>query len=220
MNMAWKATVATLLLVPLVSATAPLGMSLGFGHFQLETAAVPRVSGRGGATDWHTYWNDEYRFQIKYPPNFDLAKEPNTLVASGAVVTFTPASDPSIDRTGAKTNLIAFSVTVGVADCSVAPSQRSVSCLPCTPEHRLDGHDAHHTCFAGCYSAEGAVGNRYEKLSYVTHRGDRHYEIALFVHSGSPGCYAPGAIKVFDPAEVTRLFQTMVGTFLPETSGS
>jgi len=41
------------------------------------------------------------------------------------------------------------------------------------------------------------------------------YEIVLFIHSGNPDCYSPGVIAVFDRAKITRLFETIVDTFLP-----
>jgi hypothetical protein len=206
----WRATVVAFLLVPLVVLS---GMAPSFDHSQL---GVLQGSGQSDTTDWYTYRDDEHGFQIKYPPDFDLAEDANVLVASEAVVTFIPAYDPSIDGTGAKTNLIAFSVTVGVTDCLVAPSQGGVVCLAYPPEHELNRpRNVGPTCFVKSYSSEGAAGNRYEKFSYFTDCGDSRYEIALFVHSGNPGCYSADAITIFNPAEIACLFEMMVATFLP-----
>ena len=216
MRMDWRAVVVASLLVPLVGMTTLPVMSQGFECSQHEMPAALRAPGERGATDWHTYRNGEHGFQIEYPPDFDMAADANVLVASGAVITFVPAFAPSIDGSGGKTNLIAFSVTIGVTDTRGAPSPEGASCLADTPEHGLDRRlDAGGIRFAKRYFSEGAVGNRYEKLSYLTDCGDRRYEIALFVHSGSPWCYASGAITIFDPVEITDLFETMVGTFRP-----
>jgi len=211
-----KGAIVALLLVLLASTTAPSGMASGLDYSQFEVSKVLGTSGWSDTPDWYTYRNDEYGFQIKYPPDFNLAEDANALVASGAVVTFIPAYNPSIDRTGAKTNLIAFSVTIGVTDSPVAPPQRSAFCLAYAPEHELNGlSDGSHTRFAKSYFSEGAVGNRYETFSYLADCGDKCYEIALFVHSGNPGCYPTDAVTIFDAAEIALLFETMVGTFLP-----
>lgn len=212
----WRAAFVAFLLVLLVGTATLSGMAPSFDYSQSDVLAMMRVSGWGDTTNWHTYRNDECGFQVKYPPDFDLATDANTLVASGAVVTFIPTSDPSIDGAGAKTNLCGFSVTIGVTDAPVAPSQQGASCLAYAPEHGLNGQrDVGLIRFAKRYSSEGAAGNRYEKLSYLTDCGDRRYEIALFVHSGNPGCYSSGAITIFDSTEIARLFETMVSTFLP-----
>ncbi len=211
----WGAAVAAFLLVPLVGMATLMGMASSFDQSQFETLRALWVSDRNNTVNWSTYWNDEHGFQIKYPPHFDLAEDANALVVSGAVVTFIPSYDPSIDGTGAKTNLIAFSVTVGVTDCLAAPPQGGVVCLASASEHELNRpRNVGPTCFAKSYSSEGAAGNRYEKISYFTDCGDSCYEITLFVHSGNPGCYAPDAITIFNPAKIARLFETMVSTFL------
>ena len=208
-----RAAIVAFLLVLLIGAATLSSVAPDFDHPQVE---VLQVSSRSNTADWHTYRNDKHGFQIKYPPDFDLAKEANTLVALGAVVTFIPTYDPMIDGTGAKTNLIAFSVTISVTDSPMAPTQRSAFCPAYVPEPGLNGlRDVGHTRFAKSYSSEGAVGNRYERFSYLMDWGDGRYEIALFVHSGNPGCYAPDDITIFDPAEIARFFETMAGTFLP-----
>jgi len=211
-----RVAIVALLLVPLIGTATPSSVTLGFDCSQFEVIEVLGTSGWSDTPDWHTYRNNEYGFQIKYPSDFDLAEDANALVASGAVVTFIPAYNTSIDGTGAKTNLLAFSVTIGVTDSPAASPRRSAFCLAYASEHELDGpHDVGHTRFAKSYFSEGSAGNRYERFSYITDCGDRRYEIALFVNSGNPGCYTADAITIFDPAEIALLFETMVSTFLP-----
>lgn len=211
-----RAAIVALLLVLLIGTATPSGMTPGYDYPQFKVLEVLGTSGWRDTPDWQTYSNDEYGFQIKYPPDFNLAEDANALVASGAVVTFIPAYIPSIDGTGAKTNLIAFSVTIGVTDSPVALGQRSAFVLSCALEHEVNGpRDGGHTRFVKSYYSEGAAGNRYEKLSYLADCGDKRYEIVLFVHSGNPGCYSTDAITIFDPAEIACLFEMMVATFLP-----
>ena len=208
-----RGAIVAILLLLLVGRATLSSIAPGFDYPQLE---VLQVSSRSNTADWHTYRNDKHGFQIKYPPDFNLAKEANTLVALEAVVTFIPAYDPTIDGTGAETNLIAFSVTIGVTDSPGAPTQRSAFCQAYVPEPGLNGpRDVSLTRFTKSYSSEGAVGNRYERFSYFMDCGDSRYVIALFVHSGNPGCYPPDAITIFDSARIARFFETMVGTFLP-----
>ncbi|MFC2108710.1 hypothetical protein ACFLS5_04525 [Candidatus Bipolaricaulota bacterium] len=211
-----RGAIAAFLLVLLVGAATLSSTAPDLDYSQFEVLELLGASEQSNTTDWHTYSNDEYGFQIKCPPDFNLAESANALVASGAVVTFIQASDPSIDGTGAKTNLIAFSVTIGVTDSPVASPQRSALCLAYVPEQELTGpRDVGHSRFSKSYSSEGAAGNRYEKSSYFIDCGESRYEIALFVHSGNPGCYSPDSITIFDPAAIVRLFETMIGTFFP-----
>jgi len=210
-----RGVIAAFLLMLLVGMGALSSMVLGSDYSPFN---VLGASGWSDTTDWRTYRSDEYGFQVKYPPGFELARSANALVASGAVATFVWVSDPSIDGTGEKTNLIALSVTIGVSDSPVAPTRWSAFCLACAPGPELDGlRSVCHTGFTKSYCSEGGVGNRYEKSSYVTGCGNIRYEIALFVHSGNPGCYAPDTIAIFDPAEIARVVETMVGTFLRDS---
>ena len=215
MQMDWRAVVVALFLVLLIGTGSLLSQASTSLYSQFEVLAVMPVSGWIDTTGWHSYENEEYGFQIKYPVDFISTEDAYELVTSGAVVTFVPTFDPSIDRTGAKTNLYDFSVTIGVTDASTPLSGQDASCYMYAHERRLNGQrEVGSILLAKYYFSEGAVGNRYEKLSYRTACGGTCYEIALFVHYGSPYCYSPGAIKIFDPTEILRLFDTMVGTFL------
>jgi hypothetical protein len=214
LNIVWKAAVAVLLVWTSFGPVSSCSISSDLHLPWLEAAPVSPASG-WDEPGWPAYWNDEYGFRIEYPPSLCLAKVPNALIAKGAVVTFVPAYDPSMDGAGAKTNLISFSVTIGVTACSRTSSQETTSCVPYGPEQSLDGPDSPTIRFARRHSAEGAAGNRYETLRCLADCGDRRYEIALFLHSGNPGCYAPGAITIFDSTEIKRLFETMLSTFLP-----
>jgi len=213
-----RATLVTLFVVLLIGTGSSLSQGSSLLGSQFGALAMVPASGRVDTTEWHSYENEEYGFQIKYPDDFIPTEHAHELVTSGAVVTFVPTFDPSIDRTGAKTNLYDFSVTIGVTDAPVALLQQDASCYMYAHERRLDGQwKVGSVRFARYYFSEAAVGNRYEKLSYCTACGGTCYEIALFVHYGSPYCYSPGAIKIFDPTEILRLFDTMAGTFLPPT---
>jgi len=214
----WRAVVVALFLVLLVGTASLLSQASTSFYSQFKVLAVMPVSGWIDTTGWHSYENEEYGFQIKYPDNFIPTEHAYELVTSGAVVTFVPTFDPSIDRTGAKTNLYDFSVTIGVTDASTPLSGQDASCYMYAHERRLNGQrEVGSVRFARYYFSEGAVGNRYEKLSYRAACGGTCYEIALFVHYGSPYCYSPGAIKIFDPTEILHLFDTMAGTFWTPT---
>ena len=208
----------TLVVVLLIGAGSSLSLGSSLLDSQFGVLAVMPGSGWVDTTRWHSYENEEHGFRIKYPDDFIQTELPYELVTSGAVVTFAPTFDPSIDRTGAKTNLYDFSVTVGVTDAPTPLSGQDASCWMHAHERRLNGQrDVGIIRFAKYYFSEAAVGNRYEKLSYRAACGDTCYEIALFVHYGSPYCYSPGAIRIFDPTVILRLFDTMAGTFLPPT---
>jgi len=167
--------------------------------------------------EWSVYRNDEYRFQIMYPPTFDRADVPNTLVTNGAVVTFVPAYDPSINEAGDRTNLISLSVTIGVSDSTGVPETETESDAPNDLVIRVWGR---HPRFVRTYRSEGAVGSRYETVAFATRLPGKRYEITLFVHSANPGCYPAGTITIFDAAETLRLFETMVRTFSPSVEGA
>ena len=213
-----RAALVTLFIVLLIVTGSSLSQDSGPLDSQFGVLAMMTPSGWVDTTGWHSFENEEYGFQVKYPVDFIPTKHAQELVVSGAVVTFAPTFDPSIDRTGARTNLYDYSVTIGVTDASIPLSGQDASCNMYAHERRLNGHcDVGSIRFAKYYFSEGAVGNRYEKLSYRTACGGTCYEIALFVHYGSPYCYSPGAIKIFDPTVILRLFDTMAGTFLPPT---
>jgi hypothetical protein len=213
-----RAELVVLLVVFFIGTGSSLGQGSTSLCSQFKTLATMPLSGWADTTDWKTYEDEEYGFQIKYPDDFIRTEHAYELVVSGAVVTFAPSFDPSIDRTGAKTNLHDFSVTIGVTDAPVVVSQQEGACSAYAHERRLNGlRRVGGIRFARYCFSEGAVGNRYEKLSYRTACGDTCYEIALFVHYGNPYCYSPGAIKIFDPTAILRLFDTMVSTFSTDT---
>jgi len=211
----WITVVAALFAVLLIGTASLLSQASPALYSQFEVPTPITTCGWVDTTGWNTYENERYGFQIKYPHDFTTTEHDYEHVTSGAVVTFVPTFDPSIDRAGAKTNLFDFSVTIGVTEYPMALLKQNVSCLARTHECRLDGlREVGSIRFARYYYGEGAVGNRYEKLSYRAACGGTRYEIALFIHSGNPDCYSPGAITIFDPAEILHLLDTMVGTFL------
>ena len=214
MQMDWRTMVVALFAVLVIGTASPLSQASPSLYSQFEVPAPIPPSGWVDTTGWNTYESEGHGFQIKYPHDFITTEHAYEHVTLGAVATFVPTFDPSIDRTGAETNLLDFSVTIGITEYPMALSQQNASCLARAHERRLDGlREVGRIRFARYYYWEGAVGNRYEKLSYCTACGGTRYEIALFVHSGNPDCYSPGAITIFDPAEILHLFDTMVGTF-------
>ena len=181
-----------------------------------EFDALPPIPACGwvSTAGWKTYENREHCFAIEYPTDFVAVVPGDGRVTAGAVVTFVPTFDPSIDETGAKTNLGEVSVTIGVVDTGPLPHEESL-CPMCTDEQMLDGLGELGGRPLAKYCAwEAGAGNIYEKVSYRIACGWRIYEIALFAHYGNPDFYAEGAIVVFDPTAILRLFGTMVSTFL------
>jgi len=210
-----RAVLLALFVALLIGTGSSLSQGSSLLDSQFGALAMIPASGWVDTTGWHSYENEECGFQIKYPDDFIPTEHAYELVASGAMVTFVPTFDLSIDGTGAKTNLYDFSVTIGVTDASTPLSEQGASCNMYAHERRLNGHrELGSVRFARYYFSEGAAGNRYEKISYRTACGGTCYEIALFVHYGSPYCYSPGAIKIFDPTVILRLFDTMASTFL------
>jgi len=162
--------------------------------------SIPSVPGEQAVAEWPVYRSGTDRFEIRYPPDFAVAKQPHGLVVDGAAVTFVPIDDPSFDEAGRKSNLIALSVTVGVSEFASG----------CTEETGKRYPNFVRTDFC-----EGAVGNRYETTVLTTDCRGTRYEIVLFVHSANPGCYAPGAVTTFDAAGIERVFETMARTLRP-----
>lgn len=174
-------------------------------------------SAGGTPAEWNVYTNDELRFRIRYPPTLDWAEAPNTLVTNGAVVSFVPQYDPSVNEAGERTNLISFSVTIGVSDSEDPPEQETQAGAFAHPQSRVCEPYPH---FVRTCLSEGAVGNRYKTEVFATTFAGKRYEITLFVHSANPGCYPARTITIFDCAGIAWLFETMVSSFSPSVEGA
>jgi hypothetical protein len=188
-------------------------MTLAQGSLDETGRLLPiPASGWVDTSTWATYVDVKHDFKINYPQDFIATAE--TVCessASEAVVTFVPTFDPSIDRTGAKTNLFAFSVTISVREGLPPLSEQGEWC---NCGRRLEGlYETNGVRFVRCYFAEGAAGNQYSEFSYRTTCEGVRYEIALFAHFGNPGCYVPGTVVIIDESELLHLFDAMVGTF-------
>lgn len=215
MNLNTKARLVILCLVCLMTTVSLLAQGSSSLCSQFDVLTVTSISRSIDTTTWKTYKNEECGFQIKYPLEFVQAENAQEIVVSGAVVTFRPRFDPSIDKTGVKTNLHDFSVSIGVKDAHADVSHRDASCSVYPHERMLNGlFRVGNVIFTKHCFSEGAVGNRYEKLSYRAICRNTCYEIALFIHSANPDCYPRGAIKIFDPIEILCLFDTMLSTFV------
>jgi len=197
---------------------AILGVATCVGFSASAFDAWPDLLGstRDTPAEWAVYESDEYRFRIEYPPTFKEAELSSMPVTNSAVVSFVPASDPSVGEAGERTNLISFSVTIGVSDSGDTSDQDTQAGALDDPQRRVCGPYPH---FVRISLFEGAMGNRYKTEVLATTFAGKRYEIILFVHSANPGCYPAGAITIFDSAKVAGLFDTMVGSFSPSGDG-
>ncbi len=214
------AGVALVALLAAVSVCIAGSSRQGLGLVCSEFDALPPIPACGwvSTAGWKTYEDGEHGFAIKYPKDFVAVLPGDELVTAGAVVTFVPTFDPSIDETGARTNLHEVSVTIGVVDTGPLPHEESL-CLMCADEQRLDGlRELGGRPLARYCVFDAGAGNRYEKVSYRMACGRRIYEIALFAHYGNPDCYPEGTIAVFDPIGILQLFGTMASAFVVPAS--
>ena len=175
------------------------------------------MQGQTDPAHWLTYFDAEQGFAISYPAGFRLAKVPIEHIVRGAVVTFIPTANPLTEAFGERTNLIEFSVSIGVTHLS---GPRHLGAAPLPAAHLTRGladqqNEAGGLHFFRSYAVEGAMGNRYETISYCTDYSGRRYEICLFLHTGNPSIYEPGSITVFDPDMLIGLLEAMVRTFFP-----
>ena len=199
--------------------TATLAMLLavvvslnGGGWLACEVSAQPYSL--VNTSNWVTYTDPNCSMKIGYPSDLSVAASTYEVAVSGAVVTFVPGYDPSIDDSGAKTNLFGFSVTVGAMEITPTCTPDDTDCLPV--EQASHGQAAPGEIrFAKSYHAEGAAGSRYETYAHTAICDNVRYEITLVIHSGNPDCYLPGKVKAFDPEGILRLFEAMVATFRP-----
>ncbi|MGC9530647.1 MAG: hypothetical protein ACP5G2_08640 [Candidatus Bipolaricaulaceae bacterium] len=188
-------------------------------ELQLAPPAQPICAGVAGLAGWNTYESVEHRFLIEYPHDYALAERAFELAAPGAVVTFVPALDPSLNPTGTRTTLLQASVTVGVTPAAFFPGP-GAPCGDCRVVRRPSGWpgygDGH---FLVCDRTEGAAGHRFSLLSYSTVCGGRRYQIVLYLDCANPDCYPPGEIRPFDRTEIVRVFEAMVDTFRCRSGG-
>lgn len=165
--------------------------------------------------NWLTYLDAERGFGIRHPAGFRPAKVSSEHIARGAVVTFFPTASPLTEDVARKTNLVEFSVSIGVADL---PGARHSGLAPPATSHltsSMDGqyHETGGLQFVKSQYVEGAAGNRYETISYCTDYSGKRYEICLFLHTVNPGVYEPGFITLFDSDTLVGIFEGMVRTF-------
>ena len=176
----------------------------------LLTACIGTSSGGVGAAScgWFEYRNPVHGFRICVPADLTVLESAGSKVVQAAVVRFGPTFDGSIRADGTRTNLLDLQVVIGVTDrCSTHLWTDRHSSL--RAQTRIVGG----TEFLVYRSVEGAVGNRYETLSYVTATEGRQFEIALFLHYADPGCYVPGTIALFDRVPIDEWFERMVCSF-------
>jgi len=163
------------------------------GHPSLRCDPEARL-----APAWRNYSNLEHGFSIAYPSNWRPVEPGDARVAAGAVVSFVPVKDCTSDASGRKTNLIEVSVTVAVTGASGDTGTGD----------RPQGSAG----FTRTRFCEGAAGNRYETIVSSTVVEGVSYSIALFVHSGNPGCYTAGSIVLFDRGGLLAILEQMIET--------
>jgi len=157
---------------------------------------------------WFEYRNPVHGFRICVPADLIVLEGDGSPIVQAAVVSFGPTFDCSIRADGTRTNLLDLQVVIGVTD-------------RCSTNLWTDRHSSRqaHTKIVGgtefivYRSVEGAVGNRYETLSYATFAAGKRFEIALFLHYADPGCYVPGTIALFDRVTIDEWFETMICSF-------
>ena len=215
MSRPWRATSnAPVALLAVVLALGSLMRCVGAPC--TEPDLLPGASANDWVTTagWRTYRDQQHGFAVQYPRDFAPRVPGNRLVAAGAVVTFVPTFDPSVDETGVETNLHEVSVTVGVVGAAGNPRRPPSPCLAGEGELRLPGVRlvGDIAFFRSCFSDAGA-GNAYDTVSYQATRGPWSYEIVLFLHSGNLGCYPEGTVVAFDPWRFLRVLDMIVSTF-------
>lgn len=171
-------------------------------------AGIPLSGTQDASCGWLEYRNPQHGFRVCYPAGLCVTEPGEDAVVQAAVVLFVPLADPSIGEAGAVTNLRDLKVAVGVSDTGSLDGSRE-ACDAQTAERIVLGEIE----FVVRRHAEGAVGNRYETLSYVTIRQGKRFEIALFLHYGHPDCYSPGRMTPFDSAAILCWFEQMVRSF-------
>jgi len=154
------------------------------------------------------------RFTLRYPSDFTLSLPGCGLSAPGAVVTFAPSFNPSIDSTGATTNLDEVSVTVAVVRSSRDQPKPETACVVAGTDSGLPAVLAvgGQVFYRSCCS-DAAAGNMYDIVSYRTTRGIWCYEVVLLLHYGNLGCYSEGTVTAFEPRRFLRILEAMVSTF-------
>jgi hypothetical protein len=212
-----KAVSAPILTSVILALVAPA--VLAWQGQDLASSELPMLRATSAAdqvdtTRWATFRSDQSGFAIKYPHGFVPQVPGDELVLPGAVVTFVPTFDPSIDESGSRTNLYEVSVTVGVVSADYH-AQGEAPCPIGEGGLRLNGGEdiAGKTFSRYCFSEAGA-GNVYEEVGYRTTSGSICYEIVLFLHYGNPACYPEGTVVVFDPMGPLCVLDAMVSTFL------
>jgi len=212
-----EASILTILVLSFSAAASLLALPADEG---CQASAIPQRAVLASEIDpgsWLTYLDAERGFGIRYPAGFRPAKVPSEHIAIGAVVTFIPTARPLPEDVGKKSNLVDVSVSIGVIDL---PGANHVGLARLAISHLTSSagdpcYEAGSLHFVKSYSAEGAVGNRYETTSYCTHYSGKRYEICLFLHTVNPGVYEPGCVTVFDPGVLVGLLEGMVRTFFP-----
>lgn len=205
-------TKATLLLVVCsVFCVVPV-LASGVTHSNSALIAV-ETSHLLNVHDWQEYQNPTYGFSISYPENLMLSTGgdfPDAI--SGQVVAFVPVTFDSYSSV----NLVSYSVLVGITE-RISPSAAATE-MKRNPLYAAEiqtgqeENEIHGLYFSRYYSAEGAAGHLYEKISCrVVVRGIR-YEIAMLIHSTNLGAMPAGVVP-FDAISLGELFETMVRTF-------
>jgi hypothetical protein len=179
---------------------------------------VLQLATAGSATDYHMtvtipslseptpaptiYVNDVYGFEVRYPPDVAVGADcPTQGLIDDPVVAFRLVDDALY----AGTNLIDACVTVDVATSDTGPVSSEACTASRSPQETYQGQQEIHGLLFSIFSRAGvAAGHHHDVLSYRAFHAGACYEITLWLHSASPGVYAPGTITEFDRDGVMR----------------
>lgn len=159
------------------------------------------------ASDWNTFFSQEYELEIKYPKNFEVGE--STLIFLPGLVRISAPQDlfPG-------TNLIEAYVSLGVGEQPEVPSLPSSYCYknPDTGATLAKTENINGAVFYKGDASGVGLGNLYESTIYRILKSDKCYEIVVTIHTGNVGNYPEGTVVEFDRNLILPTLNQMVHT--------